>query len=320
MKATLKRKKSISSQAASISAWWAVFDWPSIVAAFSVSRHGPASSSAARRKTAARSSHGTRCQSSHASADALIAASTSVGAALVDVGEDVLLVVRHDRLAQSLPVLHVLAADDERDLDALVPHLLAAAAGGSRAPGEPGRVVADRARSRAAAAEDARGAHDGAFYGAWHGRGPYDVPALGGRRALTSGPTRLVYHELPRAGSTTGDQRRASAGRAGPRLLPRRATSLRRRRARGRVGDAVPAAIADALRGVPWGEVVTYGELAALAGTAGAPRAAGTFCAENNFPLVVPCHRVVSSAGLGGYGSLGVEYKRRLLALEGVDL
>ena len=51
MYSTLKRKKSTSSQAASISAWCAVFDWPSIVAALSVSRHGPASSSAARRNT-----------------------------------------------------------------------------------------------------------------------------------------------------------------------------------------------------------------------------------------------------------------------------
>jgi hypothetical protein len=49
MNSTLKRQKSISSAAASISAWWAVFDWLSIVAATSVERHGPASSSAARR-------------------------------------------------------------------------------------------------------------------------------------------------------------------------------------------------------------------------------------------------------------------------------
>ena len=48
----------MNSQAASISAWIAVFDWPSMVAALSVSRHGPASSSAARRKIAARSSKG----------------------------------------------------------------------------------------------------------------------------------------------------------------------------------------------------------------------------------------------------------------------
>ena len=76
MNSTLKRKKSIASQAESISAWCAVFDWPSIVAAFSVSRHGPASSSAARRSTPARSSHGQRDQSSQAAAAASIACCT----------------------------------------------------------------------------------------------------------------------------------------------------------------------------------------------------------------------------------------------------
>jgi methylated-DNA-[protein]-cysteine S-methyltransferase len=80
------------------------------------------------------------------------------------------------------------------------------------------------------------------------------------------------------------------------------------------------AALAAALRNVPWGEVVSYGELSALAGRARAARAAGTFCAENRFSLFVPCHRVVSFGGIGGYGSLGVEYKRRLLALEGTRL
>ena len=49
----------------------------------------------------------------------------------------------------------------------------------------------------------------------------------------------------------------------------------------------------------------------------GAARAAGTFCAENRFSLFVPCHRVVAAGGIGGYGSLGVEYKRRLLASRG---
>jgi O-6-methylguanine DNA methyltransferase len=77
-------------------------------------------------------------------------------------------------------------------------------------------------------------------------------------------------------------------------------------------------AVATALRAVPRGEVVSYGELAALAGYPGAARAAGTFCARNRFLLVVPCHRVVGAHGPGGYGSAGVETKRRLLALEGV--
>lgn len=77
-------------------------------------------------------------------------------------------------------------------------------------------------------------------------------------------------------------------------------------------------ALLEALRSIPYGEIVTYGELAALAGRPGAARAAGTFCAGNRFGLVVPCHRVVAAGGLGGYGSLGAEYKRRLLGLEGV--
>ena len=76
-------------------------------------------------------------------------------------------------------------------------------------------------------------------------------------------------------------------------------------------------AVAQALRAVPYGETVTYGELAALAGYPNAQRAAGSFCARNRLPVLLPCHRVVAAAGLGSYGSLGIEYKRRLLELEG---
>jgi methylated-DNA-[protein]-cysteine S-methyltransferase len=76
------------------------------------------------------------------------------------------------------------------------------------------------------------------------------------------------------------------------------------------------ARVAAALRAIPYGETVTYGELAALAGHPNAQRAAGTFCAHNRFPLFVPCHRVVAADGLGSYGSLGLAYKRRLLELE----
>jgi methylated-DNA-[protein]-cysteine S-methyltransferase len=74
---------------------------------------------------------------------------------------------------------------------------------------------------------------------------------------------------------------------------------------------------ARALRRIPRGELVTYGELAALAGAPGAARAAGSFCARNRLGLFVPCHRVVAAGDLGSYGSLGIEYKRRLLELEG---
>jgi methylated-DNA-[protein]-cysteine S-methyltransferase len=77
---------------------------------------------------------------------------------------------------------------------------------------------------------------------------------------------------------------------------------------------------AAALRTIPRGEVVTYGELAALAGRPRAARAAGTFCARCDLAPFLPVHRVVSASGVGSWGSLGVDYKRRLLALEGVRL
>ena len=76
--------------------------------------------------------------------------------------------------------------------------------------------------------------------------------------------------------------------------------------------------VLEALHGeVPRGEVVTDGGLAARAGRAGAARAAGTACARNPVPLVVPCHRVVpGGGGIGNYGG-GAERKRALLELEG---
>lgn len=76
-----------------------------------------------------------------------------------------------------------------------------------------------------------------------------------------------------------------------------------------------------ALFDVPHGVTVTYGELAMLAGRPGAARAAGSTCARNPLPIVVPCHRVLPAGGrLGRYGTLGAGYKRRLLQLEGVQL
>ncbi len=88
------------------------------------------------------------------------------------------------------------------------------------------------------------------------------------------------------------------------------------------LGSATPFQrdVTRALREVPRGEVVTYGELAAIAGYRGAQRAVGSLCAGNRFMFLVPCHRVVAASGIGRYGPAGVAVKRRLLALEGVDL
>jgi methylated-DNA-[protein]-cysteine S-methyltransferase len=77
-------------------------------------------------------------------------------------------------------------------------------------------------------------------------------------------------------------------------------------------------AVLETLRGVPRGETITYGRLAARAGKPRAYRAAGTACARNPVPIVVPCHRVLpGTGGIGSYGG-GPERKRALLALEGV--
>lgn len=69
------------------------------------------------------------------------------------------------------------------------------------------------------------------------------------------------------------------------------------------------------LRKIPWGQALTYGELAADLGNPRGSRAVGQACGKNPLLLIVPCHRVVADAGLGGF-ALGLEWKAALLALE----
>jgi methylated-DNA-[protein]-cysteine S-methyltransferase len=80
--------------------------------------------------------------------------------------------------------------------------------------------------------------------------------------------------------------------------------------------------IYQALRAVPRGHVVDYGELASAAGTPGAARAVGQAMAHNPLPLFVPCHRVVAASGrIGGFSAPGgPATKRRLLELEATRL
>ena len=143
--------------------------------------------------------------------------------------------------------------------------------------------------------------------------------------------SRLLWHELPRPrpmkgnGSDREPARRSSA--AGERLVSRIEAYFAGQPESFEDVDlelegwtAFQLAVLRALRRVSWGEAVSYGELASLAGYPRAQRAVGTFCARNRFGLVVPCHRVVGADGIGSYGSLGPRYKRRLLALEGVTL
>jgi len=66
---------------------------------------------------------------------------------------------------------------------------------------------------------------------------------------------------------------------------------------------------------IPRGETRTYGEVARALGTG--PRAVGRALGANPTPLLIPCHRVVASDGIGGFSGPGIGMKRRLLRLEG---
>jgi len=67
---------------------------------------------------------------------------------------------------------------------------------------------------------------------------------------------------------------------------------------------------------VPYGKTISYQQLAAKAGSPNAHRAAGSACANNPLPIVIPCHRVLKSDGsLGGFGG-GLLVKRQLLDIE----
>ena len=182
---------------------------------------------------------------------------------------------------------------------------------------------------------------------------PYEVEGWGVGEVWLEG-RRLVWHELPQPSLGTRARVRATPTHQGgaDRPPPSRST-LPAKRARVRNENAptedklierfkayfagerdsfddvqlelegwttFQLDVVRALRHVPYGDVVSYADLARLAGHPRAQRAAGTFCARNRFGIVVPCHRVVASDGLGSYGSLGPGYKQRLLALEGVTL
>jgi methylated-DNA-[protein]-cysteine S-methyltransferase len=78
----------------------------------------------------------------------------------------------------------------------------------------------------------------------------------------------------------------------------------------------------EALRLVPWGETVTYGDLARRVGAAGQAREVGQVMGRNPVPVIVPCHRVLAAGNkAGGFSAYGGTFtKERLLALEGVTV
>jgi len=71
--------------------------------------------------------------------------------------------------------------------------------------------------------------------------------------------------------------------------------------------------VLEEVRKIPYGEVVTYKELADKLKTS--PRAVGQALKKNPIPIIIPCHRVITKKDLGGF-SAGIDIKRKLLRLE----
>lgn len=71
---------------------------------------------------------------------------------------------------------------------------------------------------------------------------------------------------------------------------------------------------------IPYGEVRSYGQIAAAAGHRGAARVVGAVMAANRLPIIIPCHRVVAADGsMRGYSAEGgIVTKKKLLVMEGV--
>ena len=81
-------------------------------------------------------------------------------------------------------------------------------------------------------------------------------------------------------------------------------------------GSEFERAVWEQIAAIPYGEMLTYGEIATALGDPGAARAVGTACNHNPVPVIVPCHRVVGAGGkMVGFGG-GLDRKRRLLELE----
>ena len=82
------------------------------------------------------------------------------------------------------------------------------------------------------------------------------------------------------------------------------------------VGTPHQQKVYDAMSAIPYGETLTYGEIAKNIGSVA--RAVGGACGSNPIPVIIPCHRVLAGNSMGGYsGDGGLETKTALLRLEG---
>ena len=149
---------------------------------------------------------------------------------------------------------------------------------------------------------------DGVFQAAYSEQGLAALTFPGGKAKTKAGsaPAHLAaWHEL-----TAAAVRAVLAGKPVGKLPPLDLTG----------GTAFQQRIWRALQGIPAGRTVSYGELAGKIGKPKAARAVGGACGANPVPVLIPCHRVLAAGGgLGGFTS-GLDWKRKLLAREGVEV
>lgn len=150
---------------------------------------------------------------------------------------------------------------------------------------------------------------------AGHARSPADASGAAAARDTRLGPLSLMQDATPSAAAAVFEQTHGELNEyfAGSRRTF--SVSLRME------GTAFQKKIWQALLAIPYGDYVSYGDVALAAGlTAGHGRPVGTAVGRNPITLIVPCHRVLSSAGtLNGYTG-GLERKFALLELEGLIL
>lgn len=141
---------------------------------------------------------------------------------------------------------------------------------------------------------------------------------------LIAGDHEAVHHILfPKNGKAAKPERGWIESSAGP--VAQAITQLREYFAGRRTefdlplaleGTAFQRSVWRALQEIPYGETISYGELARRVGNPKASRAVGSANGANRIPIVIPCHRVIASGGkLGGFGG-GLPVKEKLLALE----
>ncbi|OGD86700.1 hypothetical protein A2Z23_03115 [Candidatus Curtissbacteria bacterium RBG_16_39_7] len=88
----------------------------------------------------------------------------------------------------------------------------------------------------------------------------------------------------------------------------------------GSISESFQKQVLEVVKKIPKGKVATYGQIAQILGKTKASRAVGQALKRNPTPIIVPCHRVISSDGnLGGYLG-GPDKKMRLLISEGVEI